>query len=142
MSSRELNNLVRIELLKVEAADQKEIDGLLASGRARLTDAKKTGLSTESRFDLAYSAAHAFSLSAMRWHGYRPNNKRFVVFSALPHTLGLDAGVWRVLEKCHTSRNSVEYEGYFDVEDQLLADLLKATEIVLQEVEKLGPVRK
>lgn len=109
MSSRELNNLVRIELLKVEAADQKEIDGLLASGRARLTDAKKTGLSTESRFDLAYSAAHAFSLSAMRWHGYRPNNKRFVVFSALPHTLGLDAGVgafWKNATPAETPSNT------------------------------------
>jgi hypothetical protein len=42
----------------------------------------------ESRFDLAYNAAHALCLAALRWHGYRPTN-RYIVFQGLPHTLGL-----------------------------------------------------
>ncbi|MDB5847946.1 MAG: hypothetical protein JWP29_1698 [Rhodoferax sp.] len=45
--------------LKMEAPDRSEIDGLLHSGMARLTDASHPGLSVESRFDLAYNAAHA-----------------------------------------------------------------------------------
>jgi hypothetical protein len=48
-----------------------EIDGLVRSGHARLKDAQALTLSLDSRFDLAYNAAHAFSLAALRWHGYR-----------------------------------------------------------------------
>lgn len=140
MSSPELDNLVKIGTLKVEPADQKEFDGLLDLGRKRLNDAAVHGLSDESRFDLAYNAAHALSLAAMRWHGYRPNNLRFVVFQALPYTLRLGPEVWRILDKSHGNRNSAEYEGHFGVDRQLLTELIKATTIVLKGVEALGPV--
>jgi hypothetical protein len=49
------------------------------SGHARLKDTQTPGLSLDSRFDLAYNAAHAFSLAALRWHGYRSEN-RYIVF--------------------------------------------------------------
>ena len=140
MSSLQLDNLVKAGMLKAEPADQREFDGLLNSGRRRLADARRAGLSPESQFDLAYNAAHALSLAAMRWHGYRPNKVRFVVFQALPHTLKLKPELWRVLDKCHRHRNSVEYEGYFDIDKQLLIDLLEAAETVRASVEKLGPV--
>jgi hypothetical protein len=52
-----------------------------------------TALSPEIRFDLAYNAAHALALAALRWNGYRLNNSRYIVFQALPHTLELDSGV-------------------------------------------------
>jgi hypothetical protein len=139
MSSRELDNLVKSGMLKAEPGDQKEFDGLIDSGRKRLADARKSGLATESQFDLAYNAAHAFSLGATRWHGYRPR-KRFLVFQCLIHTVGLEAEIWRVLDKCHRVRNSIEYEGYSEIDKQLLADLLNAAEIVRKAVEKLGPV--
>jgi hypothetical protein len=45
----------------------------------RLQDARQPILSLESRFDLAYNAAHASALSALRAHGYRSEN-RFLVF--------------------------------------------------------------
>ncbi len=141
MNSKSLDNLVKTELLKKEPPDQKEFDGLLESGRKRLSDARKNDLSPESQFDLSYNAAHALCLAALRWHGYRPDQKRFVVFQALPHTLGLGPEVWRVLDKCHQQRNLTEYEGAFAVDQQLLTDLLKATEAVLQTVQKLGPVK-
>jgi hypothetical protein len=139
MSSNELNNLVKAGALKAQPGDQKEFEGLLASGRARLADAKKAGLALESQFDLAYNAAHALSLAAMRWHGYRPD-KRYIVFQSLAHTLGLGPEVWRVLDKAHGARNSIEYEGAAHVDRQLVADLLKAAEIVRIKVETLGPV--
>ena len=66
MSLKELDNLVGLGNLKKEAADQGEFDGLLALARARLIDAENKTLSAESRFDLAYGAAHALSLAAMR----------------------------------------------------------------------------
>ncbi len=140
MSSKELENLVNSGLLKVASSDRKEFNGLLKSGQKRLVDAHNEDLSPESRFDLAYNAAHAFSLAAMRWHGYRAD-KRFVVFQSLVHTLGLGPEVWRVLDKCHRIRNSVEYEGYVVFDKQLLIDLLAATEKVRNAVEKLGPIR-
>jgi hypothetical protein len=77
----------------------------------------------------------------MRWHGYRPDKQRFVVFQSLAHTLGLGPEVWRVLDKCHGIRNAIEYEGYFGIDDQLLSSLLEATVKVQDLVEKLGPIR-
>ena len=79
MSSPHLDNLVRIGQLKAEPAAQVEIDGLLRSGAARIKDAENEQLRIESRFDLAYNAAHAFSLAALRFHGYR-SESRFLVF--------------------------------------------------------------
>ena len=139
MSSSELNNLVKARALKAEPGDQKEFAGLLASARARLADAKKAGLALESQFDLAYNAAHALSLAAMRWHGYRPD-KRYIVFQSLQHTLGVGPEVWRVLDRAHGARNSIEYEGALHVDKRMIIDLLKAAEIVRAKVESLGPV--
>ncbi|MDO9406328.1 MAG: hypothetical protein Q7T87_20045 [Polaromonas sp.] len=43
--------------LKAEATDSQEFEGLVRSGRARLTDAENTALALESRFDLGGCAA-------------------------------------------------------------------------------------
>jgi len=48
--------------LKAEAPDANEIAGLLRTGIARLLDAQNTSLALESRFDLAYNAAHGLPL--------------------------------------------------------------------------------
>jgi hypothetical protein len=48
--------------LKVEPPDAGEFAGLLRSGTTRLRDAGSPGLAVESRFDLAYNAAHALCL--------------------------------------------------------------------------------
>jgi hypothetical protein len=66
MSLQALDNLVRARQLKSESAAQSEIDGLVRSGSKRLKDARLKTLSLDSRFDLAYNAAHAFSLAALR----------------------------------------------------------------------------
>lgn len=69
MGLPQLDNLVRIRQLKAEDATQAEIDGLIRSGNARRQDAQLKNLTLDSRFDLAYNAAHAFALAALRWHG-------------------------------------------------------------------------
>ncbi len=142
MTLRELDNLARTELLKREPADQQEFDGLVASGRRRLADAKNAALSAESRFDLAYNAGHAFALAALRWHGYRPNKRRYIVFQVLAHTLGVKPEIWRILDKCHGLRNALEYDGNFNVDNQLLADLLGAATVLEAAVTRLGPVTR
>lgn len=134
----ELENLVEIGKLKRELPAQAELDGLIHSGEARLVDAGNEDLAFESRFDLGYNAAHALSLAALRWHGYR-SDSRYIVFQVLPHTLGLGASVWRVLAKCHDVRNRAEYEGYLDIDEILLRDLVAAAEEVRSALRRLGP---
>jgi hypothetical protein len=121
--------------LKSEAPDDNEFAGLLRTGTARLHDAKNTALAMESRFDLAYTAAHALCLAALRRVGYRPGN-RYIVFQVLPHTLGLGPEVWRVLDKCHNARNLGEYEGMLDVDERLVTDLISATEAVSKTIKR------
>lgn len=133
MLSANLDNLVKTNQLKAEPFDKKEFMGLVNSGNTRLKDADNTMLSPESRFDLAYNAAHSLALAALRWHGYRANN-RYIVFQVLPNTLGVETNVWRVLAKCHDQRNIAEYEGYFEISNQLLLDLLKSTHILLNKL--------
>ncbi len=94
MISPNLENLAKIGKLKKERVSQTEFDGLVKSGRARLTDARTPSLSIESRFDLAYNASHALALAALRWHGYRSEN-RYLVFQCLQDTLGLGPEHWR-----------------------------------------------
>lgn len=120
--------------LKAEAPDDKEIAGLLRTGIARLHDAHNTALALESRFDLAYNAAHALCLAALRRTGYRASN-RYIVFQVLPHTLALGPEVWRVLDKCHNTRNLGEYEGMLDVDERLVKDLVGATTAVARAIQ-------
>lgn len=120
--------------LRAEPPDPQEFAGLQRSGLARLNDARNKNLSVEGQFDLAYNAAHALCLAALRWHGYRSGN-RFIVFQLLPHTLGLGPEVWRVLSKCHDVRNLGEYEGMLEVDSRLVADLIAACQRV---ADKLG----
>jgi hypothetical protein len=134
-----LERLVTAGVLHAEPPAADEFAGLLRSGLARLTDAGKVSLALESRFDLAYNAAHALCLAALRWHGYRPANKRYVVFQALPDTLGLGPEVWRVLAKAHDLRNRSEYEGDQNIDQRLLTDLLAACGLVSHKVRALRP---
>jgi hypothetical protein len=126
MAKKQLDNLVTTGALKVEEPSATEIDSLIRSGEARLIDAANESLSIESRFDLAYNAAHALSLAALRWHGYRPD-KRYIVFQALAHTLDLPSAQWRVLESAHRIRNTVEYEGLANIDKELLEAVLRVT---------------
>ena len=134
------DNLARLDKsLKAEPPDAKEFAGLLNSGRLRLQDARQQSLSLEGRFDLAYNAAHALCLAALRWHGYRSAN-RYLVFQLLPHTLGLGPEVWRVLAKCHDLRNLGEYQGELEVEERIVMELISACEKVEAKVRPLTPI--
>lgn len=133
----ELDNLVRVRQLKTEPATQSEVDGLLHSASRRLHDARRVELSAESRFDLAYNAAHAASL---RWHGYRSEN-RYTVFQCLVHTLRMPREQWRILDSAHRKRNLAEYEGDIDIDQALLTALIRTTQEVLRRVAELGPVQ-
>lgn len=125
--------------LHAEPPDANEFAGLQRSGMARLKDAQVPQLSLESRFDLAYNAAHAMCLAALRWQGYRSSN-RYIVFQVLPHTLELGPEVWRVLHKAHEIRNLGEYEGDLNVDERILRDLIGASKKVATKLAALAPI--
>ncbi len=141
MTLAQLDNLVKTGKIKTEPADQIEFDGMVSSAKRRLQDANVESLSDDSRFSLAYGAAHALSMAAMRWHGYRSDN-RYLVFQCLEHTVGMETVKWRVLDKCHKQRNLAEYEGHLEITPQLLKELIAITNQLLAMVESMGPVEK
>lgn len=134
-SNDNLQNLVRSGGLKAEPPDYKECTGLLNSAVDRLKDAHSDTLSFASRFDLTYNAAHALALTAMRLQGYR-SDRRYLVFQCLLHTLELSKSQVRLFVLCHERRNLAEYEGYMDIDEALLAELLAATDFLLELVQQ------
>ena len=136
MSLPALDNLVRISQLKAEPRNDAEVRRMLAMARTHLDDAQLDGLSTEGRFFSAYNAAHAAALAALRWHGYRSEN-RYMVFQCLTHTLNWPAPRWRVLDAAHQKRNVGEYEGFLEVEESTIAELRALVAELIADVAKL-----
>ena len=136
MRRSQLDNLVRIGQLSTELAAEDELRGLVRSGLRRFEDAAREDLSLEGRFDLAYNAAHALALAALRHRGYR-SRSRYLVFQCLQHTIDLPQAQWRVLDQAHRKRNLAEYEGDMDVDKQLVAALLRVVGEVASRVERL-----
>lgn len=122
--------------LKQEPADEHEIAGLRRSALARLEDARNRQLSVDSRFDLAYGAAHALCTAALRCHGYRAS-QRYVVFQLLEDTLGLKPKIWRVLDESHRLRNLAEYEGELNVTVELVEELIAICGVVTKSLDEL-----
>ena len=119
MSLPELDNLVRISQLKAEPRNAQEITRMLGMAQTRLSDAKLSKLSLEGRFTSAYNAAHAAALAALRWHGYRSENR------------------WRVLDTAHQKRNLAEYEGYLEVEESTVAEMCALVQNLIADVQLL-----
>lgn len=136
MSLPELDNLVRIGQLKAEPRNAQEVARMLAMAQTRLNDSKLNKLSLEGRFTSAYNAAHAAALAALRWHGYRSEN-RYTVFQCLTHTLRWPANRWRVLDTAHQKRNLAEYEGYLEVEESTVAEMCALVQGLIADVQAL-----
>jgi hypothetical protein len=138
MSKQELDNLVRINRLKAEPGSRSEFAGMVKSARTRLVDAQNESLDPDSRFDLAYGAAHRLALAALRHEGYRSEN-RITVFQTLVHTLGSDRSDVQIFLKAHNERNLAEYEGRMEIDEGLLADLIRCTKKLDASLGKLAP---
>jgi len=113
-----------------------EIDRMLTMARKRLEDASYSQLSTEGRFTSTYNSIHAAALAALRWHGYRSEN-RYIVFQSLSHTLNWPASKWRVIDAAHQKRNLAEYEGYLEIEDSTIAELRQLASQLILDVQQL-----
>ena len=64
--------------LVAEPPDEAEVLGLVRSGKARLADAGNAALSLESRFDLAYNAAHS-KRNLSEYEGHVDVQERLVI---------------------------------------------------------------
>jgi hypothetical protein len=132
MGLDELRNLAKIGQLKTEPRNMQEVKRLLSMARTRLEDASLQKMSLEGRFTSAYNASHAAALAALRWHGYRSEN-RFTVFQCLVHTLGWSASQWRVLDAAHQKRNLAEYEGFMDLQEALVTELMELAQKLIDD---------
>ncbi|MDD2711829.1 MAG: hypothetical protein PHU77_02840 [Simplicispira sp.] len=136
MALTALDNLVRIGQLKAESRNDAEVQRMLTMAQTRWADAQLAHLSQEGRFTSAYNAAHAAALAALRWHGYRSEN-RFTVFQCLAHTVNWPPARWRVLDTAHQKRNLAEYEGYLEVEEATLTELCTLAAYLIADVRVL-----
>lgn len=106
-----------------------------------MLDAENPGLSPDSRFILAYDAAHSLALAALRWHGFRAEN-RYIVFQLLGSTAGIPMAKWRLLDNCHQKRNVALYDGEFAEDEALIRELTKTAKVLHAAVMTLGPVEQ
>ncbi len=136
MSHDKLDNLVKTGVLKSDLSTHAEVKGLVQRGLIKISDYKRAELSDDSRFDLAYNAAHALCLAALRHLGYRSEN-RYIVFQCTQYTIDLESQYWRVLSDAHRERNVAEYEGDIVVNEKLLEALIRVIDIVADRVTKL-----
>jgi hypothetical protein len=139
MGKQELENLVGLGLLKKEAASKAEFDNMVAAARRSLADSESESIETDSRFTLAYGAAHSLALATLRHQGYRSAN-RISVFQALVHTVGTTSDDIQIFLKAHNERNLAEYEGRIDIDESLLSDLVGCTKRLQKEVDKLPAI--
>jgi hypothetical protein len=93
-------------------------------------------VSQEGRFTSVYNAIHGAALAALRWHGYRSEN-RYIVFQSLGQTLAWPASQWRVLDAAHQKRNLAEYEGFLEIEESAIAELRLLAEKLFADVDRL-----
>ncbi|WP_461481832.1 hypothetical protein [Porticoccus sp.] len=58
----------------------------------------------------------------------------------MKHTLALPNEQWRVLDVAHRKRNLAEYEGYLEVDENLLDSLIRTTDVVAEKISALAPL--
>ena len=136
MTLEALSNLAKIGKIKAEPMNRAEIDRMLVMARKRLADSSYPQVSQEGRFTSVYNAIHGAALAALRWHGYRSEN-RYIVFQSLGQTLAWPASQWRVLDAAHQKRNLAEYEGFLEIEESAIAELRLLAEKLFADVDRL-----
>ena len=141
-----LANLARAGQLAAEPTSAEEIGRLLEGADTQLRDSRTGSLSAPSRFILAYGAAHALALAALRAEGYRSSaskGHRKVIFQALEFTAGVPRELWIALDRYHDRRNAAEYEAAPPASEAEAKDLVnlatKLQKLVLDRIKRSHP---
>jgi hypothetical protein len=132
-----LENLLKINKLKRQAADRDEIVRLMEAVHRNLHDAHVSVISTATRFDAAYKAIMQMALLAMRASGYRPSTSEpghhATLIQSLPLTVGLTSERMIVLDAMRKKRNLNDYGGS-GVSEAEMAACIRAAEELLAEI--------
>ena len=135
MSSDALSNLAKIGKIKAEPMNRAEIDRMLVMARKRFADSGYTQVSQEDRFPSVYNEIHGAALAALRWHGYRSEN-RYIVSQSLGHTLAWPTSRCRVFDAAHQKRNLAEYEDFLEIEESAITELRLLAEKLFADVDR------
>jgi hypothetical protein len=128
-----LQNLVDRKILHEEPASPVEVQGLLSSAADFLADARRKDNSEATRFNVAYEAAHAIALAAMRALDLRPAQgpgHRAIVFNVLDCTTAAKPEIHVPLSKAHDKRNKLTYDGLTTFSSAELDELIERTEML------------
>ncbi len=129
-----LGNLARVGKLKPHSPTRQEIAQLPASARRNLRDARVAGLSTETRFDVAYRAIMQCSVAALMANGFRPSTSEpghhATVIQSLTITIALPNERCIVLDKLRRLRNLSDYSGV-NISEEEAASCIRSAESLL-----------
>ena len=110
-----LVNLVRTGQLKTHSPNALETQRLLAAAQRNLRDARITGISDETRFDLGYKVIMQCAMLGLMASGYRPTTSapghHQTMIQCLPLTLRISNEDWLVLDALRKKRNINDYSG-------------------------------
>lgn len=103
---------------------------MLATARARLSDANQEVNSAETRFDCAYTAIRSIADAGLYVQGYRTSTSKpghhQTSLQCLVHTLGVDPMTVRVLDALRKQRNLSDYDGDLVTQEQLRECIVQA----------------
>lgn len=123
-----LNDWVSKKWLRPYRASKDEIDSLFIGVSELLRDGSLEGISARGRFTNAYMAALTLATIVLMASGYRSgkgHSHHCRKFEALPMILGESYLVDAVyLDNCRNKRNSVQYDGNYEVNQQEADELL------------------
>lgn len=130
-----LDNLLQIGKVKAHKPTREEIQRLLAAVRRNLKDAHLTGISHETRFDVAYKAVMQCAMIALLANGFRPSTSEpghhATVIQSLPKTIGLPGERMILLDQLRKKRNLSDYNGDEVSQEQANACVRAAEELVV-----------
>ncbi|HEY4255071.1 MAG TPA: hypothetical protein VGM34_01835 [Chlamydiales bacterium] len=129
------------QTLRLQLSSPEEIERLLQVVDRDLKDTKASGLSSDRKFAIAYSAALLLTTVVLRAKGYRTNpsmgGHHAVCIHALPFIMGSE---WRpfsrYLDLCRGKRHTCEYASVDETTDEDAATLIREAEKFHREVIK------
>lgn len=131
-----LDNLVGRGLEKAET-DRDEVARYLAKIRRKLEDSKKSSISLDSRFDIAFEALLQIALAALRINGYRTTTEaghQPLAIQLLPKSLGIEPGELRALDEYRKKRSIGLYEADFDPSESEVKAVIRTVERLLEKL--------
>ncbi|HET9106191.1 MAG TPA: hypothetical protein VFN79_03265 [Steroidobacteraceae bacterium] len=137
--------MIKIGRLKPHRASKEDAAKLLAAARRNLRETSISGLSPETRFDLAYKAVMQCGLLALLAHGCRPSTSEpghhATIIQTLPLTIGLDDERMIVLDKMRRMRNVNDYSGDIVTEEAVAACIRSAQSLLTSVTDWLKQTR-